>query len=677
MQKNPIHFEVTATAPGTNARTGVLSTRRGLVETPIFMPVGTQATVRGMTVEDLQSCNARILLANTYHLIIRPGLEVFKQFGGIHRFMQWDGPVLTDSGGFQIFSLPNHRRMTEEGAVFLSHVDGRRIHLSPESSIAAQTAINSDIMMVLDECVPSTSEYEVAKSAMELTHRWALRSLQARTQPEQALFAIVQGACFEELRRTSADFLTQHDFDGFAIGGLAVGETQSERRDFTELSCSLLPKDKPRYLMGVGTPVDLIEAIHRGVDMFDCILPGAHAQQGTAYTSEGIVRTRRGVYRLDERPLSQTCSCHTCKRYTRAYLHHLTKAKEGLGWRLIALHNYHFYLELMRQVRSMIRESTFAANYDRLTSELGQHDPDYPPKADKPRPPSQPHRLGKFEILVVGEPPEQRGFIRDPALNEQMHRGNDPDAEARLLYVEQTQVARTASSSTTKELVIWDLGMGAAHNAMAALRTIESLETRTDLKVELISFENDLDALRLSTKYAQYFPHLRHAAPHQILSQGAFSSRTHPFDWRLIIGDMLETIAAAPGPDVVMFDPFSSLSHPQFWETDFLIRLRGCASTRGFVLSTYSSATAFRAALLASGYWVFEGVLTGGSRPSTFAFSHFMPTHPAWVESQRLKGEWLQRWRRSSTRFPRSLAVERQSEFAQLVESAAQFESRT
>jgi queuine tRNA-ribosyltransferase len=268
-----LKFILEKEAKDSRARAGRFTTLHGEVLTPIFMPVGTQASVKSQNVDSLKAMGSRVLLANTYHLLLRPGIEVFRKFGGIHKFMNWDLPVLTDSGGFQIFSLPNARNLTEEGAVFRSYVDGRNILLSPELSIETQKAINSDIMMVLDQCVPSTVEYALAKSAMELTYRWAKRSLAARGDSEQALFAIIQGACFKDLRIRSAEALTQLPFDGFAIGGLAVGETKEERNDFCELSASLLPKNLPRYLMGVGTPIDLLEAVHRGVDMFDCILP--------------------------------------------------------------------------------------------------------------------------------------------------------------------------------------------------------------------------------------------------------------------------------------------------------------------------------------------------------------------------------------------------------------------
>jgi queuine tRNA-ribosyltransferase len=293
--------------------------------------VGTQATVKNMTVEGLKAVDAQVLLANTYHLLLRPGPEVFRKFGGIHRFMNWDRPVLTDSGGFQIFSLPESRIMTEAGAQFRSYVDGDVHFLSPESSIAMQRAIGSDIMMVLDQCIASTASHAETEAAMHLTHRWAERSLAARGDSPQALFGIVQGACHRDLRLRSAEFLRALPFDGLAIGGLAVGETHAQRYEFTGLVTDELPGNLPRYLMGVGTPIDILESVHRGVDMFDCIIPTQLAQRGTAFTSHGRIHCRRGIYKFSEAPLDALCSCTTCAKYSRAYLHHLTKSDEVLG----------------------------------------------------------------------------------------------------------------------------------------------------------------------------------------------------------------------------------------------------------------------------------------------------------------------------------------------------------
>jgi len=354
-------FTVAARDRDSAARRGTLHTRHGAVETPTFMAVGTRATVTGLCPADLETLGAGVLLANTYHLMLRPGPEVFRRVGGIHRFMRWSGPVLTDSGGYQIFSLPGDRTVTEEGARFKSYVDQRMHMLSPERSIEIQTAIGSDVMMVLDVCIDSNSDEAATRAAMERTHRWALRSLAARTDPSQALFAIVQGGVRAELRRESAAFLTEHPFDGFAIGGLAVGDTRAVREDVTHMTARLLPDDRPRYLMGVGTPPDLLHAMLAGVDMFDCVLPTHLAWQGTAFTSTGRVRLTRGPNAGSDEPLDATCGCSTCSRFTRGYLHHLFKCSEPLGPRLLSIHNLHHYLALMREARGAIEAGTYAA----------------------------------------------------------------------------------------------------------------------------------------------------------------------------------------------------------------------------------------------------------------------------------------------------------------------------
>jgi queuine tRNA-ribosyltransferase len=370
----PIGFALGARDPGSRARRGTLLTRRGAVETPAFMPVGTRATVTGLTPDDLAAVGAPILLANTYHLMLRPGAEAFRRVGGIHSFMRWQGPVLTDSGGYQIFSLPGDRTVSENGARFRSYVDGRLTDLSPEGSIEMQTAIGSDIMMVLDECVPSNADAQVVRTAMERTHRWALRSLAARANPAQALFAIVQGGLDPELRRQSAAFLTSHPFDGFAIGGLAVGDTRSEREDVTALAVELLPETSPRYLMGVGTPPDLLAAIARGVDMFDCVLPTHLAWQGTAFTSTGRVRVTRMANAVRDDALDAECACSTCTTFSRSYLHHLFKCSEPLGPRLLSIHNLHYYLSLMARARAAIDAGAYAAFARETLARIDRHE---------------------------------------------------------------------------------------------------------------------------------------------------------------------------------------------------------------------------------------------------------------------------------------------------------------
>ena len=356
-----LQFRVRAEDPGSRARCGAFVTPHGRVLTPTFMTVGTRATVTGLTPADLREVGAQVVLGNTYHLMLRPGVELFERVGGIHRFMGWDGPVLTDSGGYQIFSLSEDRVVSEKGARFRSYTDRRMHMLSPEKSIAVQTAIGADIMMVLDVCVDARSDEETTRAAMERTHRWALRSLAARGDTPQALFAIMQGGIFPGLRRASAEFLTQHPFDGFAIGGLAVGDTRAEREEVTHMAAALLPADRPRYLMGVGTPPDLLHAMLAGVDMFDCILPTHLGWQGTAFTSTGRVKLTRAWNAGDDGPLDASCTCATCRTCTRAYLHHLFRCGEPLAPRLLAIHNLHHYNALMAEARAEIAAGRYAA----------------------------------------------------------------------------------------------------------------------------------------------------------------------------------------------------------------------------------------------------------------------------------------------------------------------------
>jgi queuine tRNA-ribosyltransferase len=370
----PFRFVAGARDPHSHARRGTLHTSRGVIETPIFMPVGTRATVTGMKPDELVTMGASIILANTYHLLLRPGPELFRRVGGLHTFMKWPGAILTDSGGYQIFSLPADRTITEEGARFRSYIDGRTHVLTPEGSIAMQTAIGSDIMMVLDECINATVDEAAVRAAMERTHRWALRSLAARTNPAQALFAIVQGGLVKELRKQSAAFLTDHPFDGFAIGGLAVGDTRAQREDMTAYAAGLLPATSPRYLMGVGTPADLLHAIGCGVDMFDCVLPTHFAWQSTAFTSTGRVRLSRSVNATDDDALDARCSCSTCKTFSRSYLHHLFKCSEPLAPRLLSLHNLHHYLQLMADARAAIDAGVYAAFARERLAQIDRHE---------------------------------------------------------------------------------------------------------------------------------------------------------------------------------------------------------------------------------------------------------------------------------------------------------------
>ncbi|MDG2304178.1 MAG: tRNA guanosine(34) transglycosylase Tgt [Candidatus Binatia bacterium] len=645
-----LRFALEGTATDSQARAGRFHTLHGEVLTPIFMPVGTHATVKGLHTDELEAAGAQVLLANAYHLLLRPGPEVLERIGGIHRFMDWGGSVLTDSGGFQVFSLPNDREITEEGAVFRSYLDGTEIVLSPERSIATQLSIGSDIMMAMDECIPSTSDHAAAVAAMHRTHRWAKRSLEARGDAPSALFGIVQGACFDDLRRESAETLTALPFDGFAIGGLAVGETKDEREKFTSLTSALLPESYPRYLMGVGMPIDLLEAVDRGVDMFDCIIPSMLARQGVTFTSVGRLDVYRGVYKLDERPLDPDCSCPTCARYTRAYLHHLIKASETLGWSLLSLHNLHFYHRLMADMRRHILEGTFAAFRDEQRPLLTATDPEHPPLVSKPRR----RRLGKealdrFEVRV-----SEKGFasVADRTSGEIMHAGLDPTVEAQQLYVEQGRIAQRLREPTTEPLVVWDVGLGAAHNAMAALRCCEGTGDLEQRPVHLVSFENDAGSLRLALRSARQFPHLRCAAPNLLLRFGEWKSERVPFEWNLLEGDFLTRIEDAPIPDCIFFDPFSAKTDGPLWTLACFEHVFAACGERDTELFTYSASTAARTAMLAAGFYVGVGAPTGTRPETTLAMTPAAVAHVAERNRMLLGSAWLDRWHRSHARFP-------------------------
>ena len=343
------------------ARRGVLRTAHGDIDTPAFMPVGTYGTVKAMKPTELRELGAQIVLGNTFHLWLRPGLEVIAAHGGLHRFMGWDGPILTDSGGFQVFSLGALRKITEEGVKFQSPVNGDACFLSPEESMRIQRVLNSDIVMVFDECTPHPATENEARVSMELSLRWAARSKNAHDGNANALFGIVQGGMFEHLRDESLAGLQHIGFDGYAIGGLSVGEPKDDMLRILQHTAPRLPADKPRYLMGVGTPSDIVNAVMAGIDMFDCVLPTRNARNGWLYTSEGVIKLRNAQYRDDMKPLDPTCACYTCTHFTRAYLHHLQKINEILGAQLNTLHNLHFYQQLMRGLREAIAAGTLAA----------------------------------------------------------------------------------------------------------------------------------------------------------------------------------------------------------------------------------------------------------------------------------------------------------------------------
>jgi queuine tRNA-ribosyltransferase len=354
-----IHFDLLTTEGP--ARRGRLSTPHGDVETPMFMPVGTQATVKGLTPQQLEEIGARILLGNTYHLALRPGDELIAEMGGLHRFMGWSGPILTDSGGYQVYSLAQTRKITDHAAVFRSHIDGARFELTPEKAVAIQENLGADIAMCLDECPPADTPPEYLREAVRRTLLWAERCRETHRRPDQALFGIVQGATDLELRAECARLLVALDFPGYALGGFSVGETMERMVATLGPTAQLLPANKPRYLMGVGRPEDILAAVACGVDLFDCVLPTRNGRNAFAFTADGPLRLRNACHRRDPAPLESGCSCYACRRFGRAYLHHLFLADEMLGPTLLSLHNVAFYLRLMEGVRQAISEGRFAA----------------------------------------------------------------------------------------------------------------------------------------------------------------------------------------------------------------------------------------------------------------------------------------------------------------------------
>lgn len=354
-------FELLAQDAG--ARRGRLSFERGVVETPIFMPVGTYGTVKGMTPEELRGIGASIILGNTFHLWLRPGTEVISAHGDLHDFMHWHGPILTDSGGFQVWSLAELRKLTEQGVEFRSPVNGDKVFLSPEIAIEIQQALGSDIIMQFDECTAYPATHDEARQSMELSLRWAARCKQAHAGRGGALFGIVQGGMHEDLRAQSIAGLADIGFDGYAIGGLSVGEPEADRIRVLDALEDKMPAQSPRYLMGVGTPLDMVEAVARGVDMFDCVMPTRNARNGHLFTSEGIIRIRNARHRNDTGPLDPQCDCYTCQNYSRAYLYHLQRCGEILSARLNTIHNLHYYLNLMAEMREAIEQGRFSAFY--------------------------------------------------------------------------------------------------------------------------------------------------------------------------------------------------------------------------------------------------------------------------------------------------------------------------
>ena len=359
------------------ARRGQMEVDRGVVQTPAFMPVGTCGTVKGVSPEELKDLNAEIILGNTFHLWLRPGTEIVKLHGDLHDFMHWDKPILTDSGGFQVFSLGKLRKIKEDGVYFKNPINGDNVFLSPERSMQIQYDLGSDIVMSFDECTPYPATIDYARESMRLSMRWAQRSKDEfiKLNNPNALFGIVQGGVFEELRRESVDSLLKIGFDGYAIGGLAVGEPKEDRERILNFVLALLPNEKPRYLMGVGKPEDLVEGVRRGIDMFDCVMPTRNARNAHLFTHEGVIKLRNSKYATDLAPLDPNCKCYTCQHYSRAYLHHLDKCKEILGARLNSIHNLYYYEELMKKIRAALDEDRFDEFVEEFYAKLGKKVP--------------------------------------------------------------------------------------------------------------------------------------------------------------------------------------------------------------------------------------------------------------------------------------------------------------
>ena len=372
-------FELQYTDQKSNARAGLITTDHGPIETPIFMPVGTLGTVKGVHLHELkEDIQAQIILGNTYHLYLRPGLDVIEQAGGLHKFNGFDRPMLTDSGGFQVFSLSGIRKMREEGVEFRSHIDGSKHLFTPERVMDIERTIGADIMMAFDECTPGTADFQYAKKSMELTHRWLDRCLKRfnETEPKygyhQSLFPIVQGCVYPDLRRKSAEFIASKEAEGNAIGGLAVGEPAEKMYEMIEVVNEILPKDKPRYLMGVGTPCNILEAIHYGVDFFDCVMPTRNARHGNVFTWHGKMNLTNEKYAFDDRPIDSGCECTACKNYSRSYIRHLLKAKETVGMTLAVTHNLYFYNNLTRKIREALDGGYFESFYQKYRTILGE-----------------------------------------------------------------------------------------------------------------------------------------------------------------------------------------------------------------------------------------------------------------------------------------------------------------
>ncbi len=363
-------FEVRHRCSSSGARLGRVTTAHGVFETPVFMPVGTQATVKALSPDDLLEVEVKVVLSNTYHLYLRPGHEVIRNLGGLHRFMCWEGPILTDSGGFQIYSLAKLRTLSEEGVVFQSHLDGSKHFIGPREAMAVQQALGADMIMAFDECAPFPADYDYVRKSVTLTSRWARECVEAKQENGQALFGIVQGGMYSDLREKSARDLVAMDLDGYALGGLSVGENGDTRRRIIRETVPFLPGNKPVYLMGVGKPEDILDAVAAGVDMFDCVLPTRNARNGSLFTRKGPLAIKNACYADDERPVDEECLCYTCSHFSRAYLRHLFMARELLGYRLNTIHNIHYYMTFMNEIREAIEKGRFPEHRESVQQDV-------------------------------------------------------------------------------------------------------------------------------------------------------------------------------------------------------------------------------------------------------------------------------------------------------------------
>jgi queuine tRNA-ribosyltransferase len=651
-----VSFTIQKKCSSTKARLGHLKTAHADVETPIFMPVGTHAAIRSQRISEIEQMGFQMLLANTYHLILRPGASFFTNKGtGIREFSKWPYGFLTDSGGFQIFSLSHARKITEEGAVFRNHVNGEKIFLSPEISIEAQRAFQSDIMMVLDECVPSTTTYDDAARAMQLTHRWAKRSLVAKQDSTQGMFGIVQGACFEKLRIESAQAISEMPFCGIAIGGLAVGEGKDEREAMTGLVASYLPEGKPRYLMGVGTPLDILEAVSRGIDMFDCVLPTMLGQQGVAFNRTGKIDLRKSIFFDDQNPIDSQCDCFTCKNYTRSYLHHLIKTYDVSSHSWIGLHNIHFYGAIMNDIRTNLRQGTFGDYYEKTRKLFSEEEETTP---------------GKIYEIVERKNRENKYVvsIRHRDSGEVMHSSEDPYRESNTLYVEQAKLKERFLSEP--QVTIWDVGLGAATNAMGAISCWLALKEQGEKVCNLLieSFEITLEPLELVLSKKAKFPHAQHPWVTELYNQKKITAEQ--FQWNLYLDDFMKTYPAASLPDIVYYDPFSYKVDSPLWTYktfQTLFASIGSGSWSGF---TFSAATRVRAALLAAGFYVAYGSATGKKTETTV----MLTAEAAKKESYPLlDAKWLSRWERSHSQFPADLEESEREDFIFRIRNHPQF----